>query len=311
MLTGAIVRRLTARSRSLWMAGAIATGVLVLVGGSSASGQGISPAAVSTDPSPVYEGAPFTVIAVPQPVSDRQHITVFGFPGATTCAPVQRDARAGSLLVSARADGVVRQPVAQQRWPLGPVLFCMYQADFGVVDDAPLVGTGTSRVVALPAPPSSTGSVPVRMTDRRSCVRANVKRILRNRPTYRSAKRNGGGLAAVRCVNINGDHRGDPLFAISSGGTAGNQAWGIALGTRSGRGRIVKFQRGYGLGIGVVRGRPAVAGPIYRPGDGNCCPSGGYTITSYRWASGRVVVASKTQRTSPPSGFDFRPRPDR
>ena len=151
--------------------------------------------------------------------------------------------------------------------------------------------------------------------DRRVCERAAVKKLLQSRPIYRQAKKNDGGLAAVKCLRIDDDTRYDALFAIFSGGTAGNIAWGAARGGPSGHGALIKLTTSHSqLGVGIRQTEigpvPAIAYPVFRPGDGNCCASGGFVIQTYDWLDGTLQPSTRTKAKHFPPGFDARPRAD-
>jgi hypothetical protein len=60
------------------------------------------------------------------------------------------------------------------------------------------------------------------------------------------------------------------------------------------------------LGVGLYEGSPAVASPIYRRADANCCPTGGYALRTYRWVGRRLSFVNRLHLPKVPGGFDFR-----
>ena len=102
------------------------------------------------------------------------------------------------------------------------------------------------------------------------------------------------------CHDFTGDGRRDVAFAILSGGTGG--AFKFAVFRRSSkRGgslhrRYVKMiERGHGSKTGLQRNgrRLEVINPIYRAGDGNCCPSGGTYVRTYRFTRTKAIYVGR------------------
>jgi hypothetical protein len=85
--------------------------------------------------------------------------------------------------------------------------------------------------------------------------------------------------------------------SISSGGTAGDTSW-LAFVRGGSAWRVVKSAGGYKLGLFAHRGEIEIVQPVYRAHDPNCCPTGGFDRTRYRFDGNRLVVTrhSHTRR---------------
>jgi hypothetical protein len=113
----------------------------------------------------------------------------------------------------------------------------------------------------------------------------------------------GRGVTTVRCRDLTGDGERDALFAIASGGTAGNTNFGILLGRAGGApGRLALYRDGYKVAIAATAGMPEVLQPIYRRDDPNCCPSS-FEIRRYRWTGERFTVRSRHRTRTAPKRF--------
>jgi hypothetical protein len=90
-----------------------------------------------------------------------------------------------------------------------------------------------------------------------------------------------------------------PVLAVSiaSGGTAGDTAWLAFVRDASGW-RVVKSSGGYKLGLFARGGELEVVQPVYRADDPNCCPTGGFDRTRYRFDGGRLVVIRQSHTRS-------------
>jgi len=61
---------------------------------------------------------------------------------------------------------------------------------------------------------------------------------------------NGRKVSLVRCGDVTDDGNADALFAVASGGTAGNTRFGVIEGRKNGSpGALVLYKRGYGVGV--------------------------------------------------------------
>jgi hypothetical protein len=91
-------------------------------------------------------------------------------------------------------------------------------------------------------------------------------------------------VTLVRCGDVTDDGRADALFAVASGGTAGNTHFGVVEGRDDGSpGALVLYRRGYKIGL-ARRDRRSfeVLQPHYRDDDPNCCPSS-FRMRRYTW----------------------------
>jgi hypothetical protein len=78
--------------------------------------------------------------------------------------------------------------------------------------------------------------------------------------------------------------------SIASGGTAGDTAW-VAFVRTGSSWRVLAARSGYKLVI-VARGRELeVVQPVYRRGDPNCCPTGGFDRVRYRYDGTRLGIS--------------------
>jgi hypothetical protein len=110
------------------------------------------------------------------------------------------------------------------------------------------------------------------------------------------------------CHDFDGDGRRDVAFAIASGGTGGAFAWAVFRRTNRAGGppghlyrKVAELQSGSHTGL-RHRGRLIVAvNPIYRPGDANCCPTGGQLRRFYRVERGGVVLVRRAYADLPRS----------
>ena len=101
-----------------------------------------------------------------------------------------------------------------------------------------------------------------------------------------TADRIAGGerVNLVRCGDVTDDGTTDALFAVASGGTAGNTRFGVIEGREDGSpGALVLYKRGYKVGLARRNRRSfEVLQPHYAENDPNCCPSS-FRLTRYRW----------------------------
>jgi hypothetical protein len=95
---------------------------------------------------------------------------------------------------------------------------------------------------------------------------------------------------AVLCFDLTGDGRTDMAVGLASGGTAGDVGWLVFV--PSGHAwRLAGSGTGYKLGLRRSGSELLAVQPVYRKDDANCCPSGGFDRTLYRWNGSRLVVA--------------------
>jgi hypothetical protein len=96
----------------------------------------------------------------------------------------------------------------------------------------------------------------------------------------------------VLCFDVTGDGRTDMAVSLFSGGTAGDVGW-LFFVPRGAGWRLAGSGTGYKMG--VFRSGPDVLAvqPVYRRNDPNCCPTGGFDRTLYRWDGTRLAVARR------------------
>ena len=94
----------------------------------------------------------------------------------------------------------------------------------------------------------------------------------------------------VLCFDLTGDGRADMAVTIASGGTAGDVGW-LLFVPKAAAWRLAGSGTGYKLGLFRSGSRLEVVQPVYRAKDPNCCPSGGFDHTRYRWNGTGLVVA--------------------
>lgn len=112
-----------------------------------------------------------------------------------------------------------------------------------------------------------------------------------------------GGLTVsqVRCGDVTDDGVADAVFALASGGTAGNTRFGVVAGGDTPR--VVKLAKGYGIGVARRSRRTfEVLQPYYAADDQNCCPSA-FDVTRYRWTGTRFKAAGTRRLDHAPKRF--------
>ena len=101
---------------------------------------------------------------------------------------------------------------------------------------------------------------------------------------------------AVLCLPLPGGRRA-MVLSLASGGTAGDVNWAIYVsGTRGYELALVRG--GYKLSL-ARRGTDVVeTDPVYRSNDPNCCPTGGFDHTRWRWTGTGFAVAKRWHTAS-------------
>jgi hypothetical protein len=107
------------------------------------------------------------------------------------------------------------------------------------------------------------------------------------------------GVDLVRCGDVTGDGVKDALFAVASGGTAGDTRFGVYRGGDSPK--LVLWKQGYKVGLARANARAFdVLQPHYKDDEPNCCPSS-FRVRRYTWNGRRFRVGEvKTLKTVPP-----------
>jgi hypothetical protein len=99
------------------------------------------------------------------------------------------------------------------------------------------------------------------------------------------------GMAdAVLCFDATGDGRADMAVSLFSGGTAGDVGWLFFVPHGAGW-RLAGSGTGYKFALRRSGSELLTVQPVYRKNDPNCCPTGGFDRTLYRWNGSRLVVA--------------------
>jgi hypothetical protein len=104
----------------------------------------------------------------------------------------------------------------------------------------------------------------------------------------------------VLCFDFTRDGRRDVALTVASGGTAGDIAWLVLVGTKTGF-RTGKTGGGYKLGLDRRGSDVVVSQPVYRKDDPNCCPTGGFDHVRWHW-NGHAFVSVRSWHTK-----SFRP----
>jgi hypothetical protein len=95
----------------------------------------------------------------------------------------------------------------------------------------------------------------------------------------------------VICHDFTRDGRVDLAVTIASGGTAGDVGFAVFRATPGGGRQVALTRNGYKLGLVRARDDLVSTQPVYRKNDPNCCPTGGFDHTRFRWNGTRFVVA--------------------
>ena len=119
-------------------------------------------------------------------------------------------------------------------------------------------------------------------------------------PSLRSLRptvENGGGPDRLVCHDLTGDGVGEMAVTVFSGGTAGDTAW-VVFRRDGGRWKLAYAQL-HAYKAGLFRsGRDLIESqPIYRSGDPNCCPSGGFEQRRFHWNGTTFVVTQRRHST--------------
>lgn len=129
--------------------------------------------------------------------------------------------------------------------------------------------------VAVTAGPASSASSP-------ACSTATIGELAsaRDPESVPFAIENGGAIIRT-CRDLNGDGRKDALFTVESGGTGGAFVGGIVSDDGSGPQLRAWVAGNSKTSFGFRKGRPALAWPVYRKGEPNCCATGGWRVRRY------------------------------
>ena len=137
------------------------------------------------------------------------------------------------------------------------------------------------------------------------CQRATVQAELVDAGKLTPARiANGMRVSLVRCGDVTDDGNADALFAVASGGTAGNTRFGVLEGRDAdSAGALVLYKRGYRVGIARRDQRSfEVLQPHYAAEDPNCCPSS-FRLTRYTWFGNGFSAGKAKKLSSAPRRF--------
>ena len=105
----------------------------------------------------------------------------------------------------------------------------------------------------------------------------------------------------VRCGDVTADGTADAVFAVASGGTAGDTRFGVYQGGESPK--LVLWRQGYGVGLARHDRRSFdVLQPHFSGNDPNCCPSS-FRIQRYTWNGRRFTAGPAKKVKKPPHRF--------
>jgi hypothetical protein len=107
-----------------------------------------------------------------------------------------------------------------------------------------------------------------------------------------------GQADAVVCFDSMRDGFGGMAVSLFSGGTAGDVGWLFFVPENTGW-RLTNAGAGYKLRLLRKDSQLVVVQPVYRRNDPNCCPSGGFDRTNYRWNGDRLAVAKRWHTRTP------------
>jgi hypothetical protein len=118
-----------------------------------------------------------------------------------------------------------------------------------------------------------------------------------------------GGVVVelVRCGDVTSDGSSDAVYALASGGTAGDTRFGVLAGSADGTlGRRIFVKSGYQVGIARhSRTSFDVLQPFFKSTDANCCPSS-FRQTRYTW-NGSTFNAAHAKKLGKAPGRFYRP----
>jgi hypothetical protein len=114
----------------------------------------------------------------------------------------------------------------------------------------------------------------------------------------------GEGVDLVRCGDVTNDGHADAVFAVASGGTAGDTRFGVLRGRADGTPRrLVLWRKGYKVGVARRNKRSfEVIQPHYKAGEPNCCPSS-FRLRRYTWTGHRFKAGKARKLTTVPPRF--------
>ncbi len=94
----------------------------------------------------------------------------------------------------------------------------------------------------------------------------------------------------VICFDFTRDGRTDLAATVASGGSAGDIGWFVLVRAKSGWRQALARGPSYKVGLFRVGRDLADSQPVYRSKDPNCCPTGGFDHSRWRWNGHRFVL---------------------
>ncbi len=102
----------------------------------------------------------------------------------------------------------------------------------------------------------------------------------------------------VVCITFPRRHVKLMAVTITSGfGTAGVINW-VVFASKARGYRVVLVRGGYRLGLTRLGSDIVETEPVYRTADQNCCPTGGFDHTRWRWNGARLEVVRRWHDSS-------------
>jgi hypothetical protein len=152
---------------------------------------------------------------------------------------------------------------------------------------APIVAAAVAVAAAATVPGGAAGATGCSVAAARAAIAKARPRLALLGPKEPITP---GMAGRVLCFDVTGDGRGDMAVSLFSGGTAGDVGW-LLFVPRGAGWRLAGSGSGYKLGVFRSGSRLLAVQPVYRRNDPNCCPTGGFDRTLYRWDGVRLVVA--------------------
>jgi hypothetical protein len=147
---------------------------------------------------------------------------------------------------------------------------------------------GATLLVAWAASPASSSSPTCSQAAARAAITQTKPRLALIGDKVLIAPEQAGH---VFCFDVTGDGNTDMAVSIASRGTAGDIGW-LLFVPKNARWRLAGSGTGYKLSLNSSGSKLEVVQPVYRAKDPNCCPTGGFDRTLYRWnvSRSRLVV---------------------
>ena len=112
------------------------------------------------------------------------------------------------------------------------------------------------------------------------------------------------GVDEVRCGDVTADGVTDAVFAVASGGTAGDTRFGVYSGGDSPK--LVLWKQGYKVALARHDRRSFdVLQPHYSGNEPNCCP-GSFRVRRWTWNGSRFTAGPNQKFKHVPSRFTQR-----